>query len=165
MHYIWHHIHSLWHHTTLFMTSSPLYLTSHPLYVTLRPLYLCNHTHSINDIKATLYMISHTVYMWHPTHSIFDIISTMYDNTTLCVVDTTLSICVTSFALQMISHPLYHTKPPYLWFHIHFGHGITTSVSDIAPTVSLSSQPFHRYHTHFCITSYPLYVWHHIHSI
>ena len=94
MHYIWHHIHSLWHHI-LFMTSSPLYLTSYPVSLTSRSLYLCNHTHSFNDITATLCMISHTVYMWHPIHDIYDIISTMYDNTTLCVFDTTLGILMT----------------------------------------------------------------------
>ena len=149
MHYIWHHIHYLWHHTTLFMMSSPLNLTWHPLYQTSRPLYLCNHTHSTNDITATLCMTSHTVYMWHPIHYICDIISTMYDNTTLCVVDTTLGICVTSFALHMIQHPLYLSKLQYLWCHIHFRHDITPTVSDIAPTLSLSSQPLHWYHTHF----------------
>ena len=53
---IWHHIHSLGHHTTLCMTSSPLYLTS-------RPLYLCHHTHPINDITATIWMLSHPVYL------------------------------------------------------------------------------------------------------
>ena len=165
MHNIWHHIHSLWHHTTLFMTSSPLYLTSHPLYLTSCPLYLWNHTHSLHDITASLCMISHTVYMWYPIHYIYDIISTIYDNTTLCVVDMTLGICVTSFPLQMISHPLYHTKPQYLWFHMPFRLDIRPTVSDIAPTVSLSSQPLHCYHTHFCMTSYPLYGWHHMHSI
>ena len=147
------------------MTSSPLYLTSHSLYLTSHPLYLCNHTHSINDITATLCMISHIVYMWHPIHYIYDIICTMCDNTTLCVVDTTLDICVTYFELQMISHPLYHTKPQYLWCNIHFRHDITPTVSDITPTVSLSSQPLHWYHTHFGMTSYPLYVWHHMPSI
>ena len=146
MHYVWHHFHSLWHDNTLFMTSSPLYLTSHyrwQVYLILYPLYLCNHTHSINDITITLCLISHTVYMWHPIHFIYDIISTMYENTTLCVVDTTLGICVTSFALQMTSHPLYHTKPQYLWCDIHFRHDITPMISDITPTVSLSSQPLH----------------------
>ena len=165
MHYIWHHIYSLWPHTTLFMTSSPLYLTTHPFYVTSHPLYLCNHTHSINDITATQYMISQTVYMWHSTHYIYDIISTMFDNTTLWVVDTTLVICVTSFALEMISHQFYHTKPPYLWCHIHFRNGITTTLSNITPTVSFSSQHLHWYLTHFSLTSYPLYVWHQMHSI
>ena len=147
------------------MTSSPLYLTSYPLYLTSRPLYLCNHTRSLNDITATLCMMSHTVYMWHPIHYIYDVISPTYDNTTLCDVDNTLGIYVTSFALQMISHPIYHTKPQYLWCHIHFRHDLTSTLSDIAPTVSLSSQPLHWYHTHFCMTSYPLYVWHHMHSI
>ena len=147
------------------MKSSPLYLTLHPLCLTSSPLYLCNHTHSLNDITASLCIISHTVYMWHHIHYIYDIISTMYDNTTLCVVDTTLGICVIFFTLQIISHPLYHTKPQYSWCYIHFRHDITPTVSDITPTVSLSSQPLHWYHTQFCVTLYPLYVWHHMHSI
>ena len=115
-------------------------------------LYMYDTICTTYDITSTLYDIN----MWHPTHYIYVILSTMYDNTSLCVVDTTLSICVTSFSLQMISHTLYHTKPQYLWCHIHFGHGITTTVSDIAPIVSLSSQPLHWYHSHFCMTSYPL---------
>ena len=152
MHYIWHHIQSLLHHTTLFMTSSPLYLISHPLYLTSRPLYLCNHTHSLNCITASLCMISHTVYMWLPIHYFYYLISTLYDNTKLCV-DTTLGVCVTSFALQIMSYPLYHTKPQYLWCHIHFMHDISPTVSDIIRTVSFSSKPLHWYHTHFCMTS------------
>ena len=165
MHYMWHHIHSLWHQPTLLMMSPPLYLTIQPLYLTSRPLYLCNHNHSLNDITATLCMISHTVYMWHPIHYIYDIVSTMYDNTTLCDVDTTLGICVTSFALEMISHPLYHTKPQYLWCHIHFRHNLTHTVSDTTPTLSFWSQRLHWYHAQFCMTWHQLYVWHHMHSI
>ena len=76
-----------------------------------------------------------------------------------------LGICVTSFALQMTSHPLYHTKPEYLWCHMHFRLDITTPVSDIAPTVSLSSQPLHWYHTHFWMTSHPPSVCHHMNYI
>ena len=147
------------------MRSSPLYLTSHPIYVTLCPLYLCKHTHSINDITATICRIPHTVYLWHPIHYIYGIISTVYDNNTLCVVETTLGICVTSFALQMISYLLYHTTPQYLWCHIHFRHGITPPLTDIAPTVSLSSQPLHWYHSQFWMTSQPPSVWHHMHYI
>ena len=56
MHYILHHIHSLGHHTTYCMTSSPLYLTS-------LPVYLCHHTHPINDITATICVISHPLYL------------------------------------------------------------------------------------------------------
>ena len=91
--------------------------------------------------------------MWHPIRYIYDTISTMYDNKTLCVVDTTLGIWVTSFPLHLISHSLYHTKPQYLC-HIHFTHEITPTVSDVTPTVSLSSHPLHWYLTHFCMTSY-----------
>ena len=54
----WHHIHSLGHHTTLCMTSSPLYLTSCPL-------YLCYYTHPIDDITASIWMVSNPVYLWH----------------------------------------------------------------------------------------------------
>ena len=146
------------------MTSSRIYLTSHPVYLTSRPLYLCNHTHSVSDISETFCMISHRVYMLQPIHYIY-IISSMYENTTLCVVDTTLGICVTSFALRMLSHPLYQTKAQYLRFHIHFRHDISPTVSDIARTVSFSSKTLHWYHTHFCMTSYPLFMWHHMHSI
>ena len=105
MHYIWHHIHSLLHHISLCMTSSPLCITSHPIYLTSCPLYLCNNNHTLNDITASLCMISRTLYMWHPIHYIYNIISTMYDNTILCVVDTTLGLCVTTF--------------DYRWYHIH----------------------------------------------
>ena len=145
---IWHHIHSLGHHTTLCMTSYLLYLTSSPL-------HLCHHTHPIDDITATICMVSHPVYLWHHIPYIYDIISTKYDITTLCVDDTTLDTCLTCLALQMISHPLYHTKPQYLWCHINFRHYITPPVSDIEPSVSLSSQPLHWYHTHFWMTSHP----------
>ena len=110
-------------------------------------------------------MISHPVYVRHSVHYIYDIVPSMYYITTLCVDCTTLGLCLTSFALQKTSHPLYDTKPQSLWFHILFRHVITLPVSDIAPTVSLSSQPLHWYHTHFCMTSQPTYVWHHMHYI
>ena len=138
---IWHHIHSLGHHTTLCMTSIPLYLTSHPL-------YLCHHTHHIDDITATIWMVSDPVYLWHHIPYIYDIIPTKYDITTLCVDDTTVSICVTSFALQVTLRTLYHPKPHYLWCHIHFRHDITSPVSDIAPTVFFLSV-YQLYHNNF----------------
>ena len=155
---LWHHIHSLGHHTILCMTSSPLYLSS-------RPLHLCHHTQPIDDITATTWKVLHAVYLWYHIPYVFDKISTKYDITTLCVDDTTLGICVTFFALQMTSHTLYHTKPQYLICHIHFRHDITPPVSDIAPTVSLSSQPLHWHHTHFWMTSHTPSVGHHMHYI
>ena len=155
---VWHHIHSLGHHTTLWMTSRPLYLTS-------RPFYLCHQSHPIDDITATIWMVSHPVYLWYHIPCIYDIMSTKYDITTLCVEDTILGICVTSVALQMTSHTLYHPKPEYLWCYIHFRHDITPPVSDIKPTVSLSSQTLHWYHTQFWMTSHPASEWHHMHYI
>ena len=65
----------------------------------------------------------------------------------------------------MTSHTLYHTKPEYLWCHIHFRHDIRPPVSNIAPTVFLSTQPLPWYHTHFWMTSHPASVWHHMHYI
>ena len=113
MHYMWHHIHNLGHHATSGMTSGPAYLTS-------LPLYLCHHSHRIEDITATICMTSHPVYLWYLIHYMYNIISTKYDITTFCVDDKTISICMTSFALQMTTHPLFHTNPQYLWCHIHF---------------------------------------------
>ena len=65
----------------------------------------------------------------------------------------------------MTLHTLFHIKPNNLWCNIHFRHDITPPVSDIAPTVSLSSQTLHWYHTHFWMTSHPPSVWHHMHYI
>ena len=158
IHYKWHHIHNLGHHTTLCMTSSPLYLTS-------LPLYLCYHTHPINDITATICMNPYPVYLWHHIHYIYDKISTKYDIPTHCVDDATLGICMTSFVLQMTMHPLYHTKPQYLRCHIHLRKSNRAPLSDIAPTVSTSSHRLHWHLTHFCMTSHPLCVWHHMNNI
>ena len=120
-------------------------------------MYLCHHSNTIDDITATICMISHQVYMRHSVHYIYNIIPTMYDNTKLWVDYTTLVICMTSFALQKTSHLLYHTKPQSLWLHIHFRHDITTPVSDITPTVSLSS--------HLSTDITPTSGWHHTHYI
>ena len=139
---------------------------------------MCHHSQPIDDITATIWKVLHAVYLWYHIPYVFDKISTKYDITTLCVYVTTLGICMTSFALQMTSHPFYHTKQQYLWCHIHFRHDITPHVWDSAPTVSLSSQLLHWYHTHFWTTSHHilcdiictitnpyiftlLYLWHH----
>ena len=163
--YVWHRLHYTRHHIITFWPQTTILMTLHPLCYTSCPLYLCHYTNSIDDITATICMISHPVYVRHSFHYIYDIALTMYHITNLCVDYTTLGICMTSFALQKTSHPFYHSKLQSLWLHIHFRHDITHRVSDIAPIVPLSSQPLHWYHTHFCMTSYPLYVWHHMHYI
>ena len=148
----WHHIHNLAHHNTLCMTSVPLYLPS-------LPLHLCHHTHPIDDITATIYLTSHPAYLWHHIHYIYDIISTRYDITILCVDDTTLGICMTSFALRLTTHPLHHTKPHYIQFINDITHNIYDTcdntkvisaispfISDTTSTVSVSSKPVYQFY-------------------
>ena len=166
--------------------TATMYMTSYALHVTSHPQLRTSH-HFMYDIRSTLSDLSFTVslsshppyqwyhshymydltpsYLWHHIHYIYDIISTKYDITTLCVDDATLGISITSFALQMTTHPLYHTKPQYLWCHIHFRHDNTAPVSDIAPTVSMSSHHLHWHLTHFCMTSHPPSGWHHMNYI
>ena len=171
--------------STVYTSSHPLFLWHHPCHMCgivciiqdvtsslfdLKSQFWVHHTHyiihpvhSICVITPTLSMISQLLYVWYHIQYMWDILSTIfmnivptrYDNRILCVVYTKLGICMTSFALQKTSHPLYHTKPQSLWLHIHFRHDITAPVSDITPTVSLPSQPLHWYHTNFWMTSHP----------
>ena len=167
---------------TICMTWYELHMTSHPLYMislhamTSHTLY----TPTILDIMSTVSVTSHQLYRWYHSHYMYDITSSIcetfcplylwhhthyvWDHNPVCWLHQ-LGICMTSFALQKPSHTLYRTKPQSLWLHIHFRHDITPPVSDIAPTVSLSLEPLHWYHTHFCMTSHPLYLWHHMHYI
>ena len=150
------------------MISHTLYMTSH----TWQHNIISAISPTISDTISTVSVSSHPLYVRYHIQCTCDILSTIFmtsDPVCMtsqhCVDATTIGICMTSFVLQMTSHPFYHTKPHYLWRHIHFRHDITPTLSDIAPTVSMSSQPLNRYHTHFCMTSHPLYVWYHMHCI
>ena len=124
--YVWHRLHYTRHHILTFWPQTIILRISHPLYGTLCPLHLCHHTNSIDDITATICMISHPVYVRHSVYYIYDIIPTMYENTILCWLHHTRHmygiICatedVTSTLLQqvtifMTSHPIqaYHHSP------------------------------------------------------
>ena len=137
--------------STLSDLTSTVSLSSHPP-------YRWYHSHCMYDLTSSISVTSHPLY-------IYDIISTKYDITTLCVDNATLGICMTSFALQMPTHALYQTKPLYLWCHIHFRQDNTAPVSDMAPTVSMSSHRLHWHLTPFCVTSQPLSVWYHMNYI
>ena len=76
------------------------------------------------DITYSIHVTSCPLYLWHHIHSVWQ------HKTVLLI------ICVTSFA----------------WHHMQMGHDITPTVSDIAPTLSLSSQ----ISTNFIHT----FVWH-----
>ena len=116
------------------------------------PLYWWYNTHSIYDITSTVYMAKYALYMTsHPrymtsqtsTHDIKDIISHLtpiisYSTSTVslsslpdyrsynprCMYDKTATICLTSYELHMISHPLFMislhamtSHPLYLCHH------------------------------------------------
>ena len=136
--------------------------------------YIRHRVHCICDITPTLSMISQPLCVWYHIQYMWDILSTIF---------------MTSYPLCMRSQPCVLITPhsAYVWHHLrywsHHIHSITpshnlydftstsgmtditTPVSDITPTVSLSSQPLHWYHTHFCMTSHPLYLWYHTHYI
>ena len=138
---------------SLFCVITPSVLrASHPLFVWHHTRHRYSIFCTIEDITCSLYEIKPPV-LWHRTHYVWQ------HN------PVTFGIYMTSFALQKTSYPLYHTKPQSLWLHVHFRHDITPPLTDIAPTVSLSSQLLHWYHTQFCMTSHPLYVWYHMHYI
>ena len=147
---LWHHIHSLGHHTTLCMTSSPQYLSS-------RPLHLCHHTKPIDDITATTWKVLHAEYLWYHIPYVFDKISTKCDIMTLCVYVTTIGICLTSSALQMTLHPLYHTKQRSLWCHIHITHHITPLYQRL--------HPLYLCHHNLSTDITPTFEWHHTHLL
>ena len=64
-------------------------------------------------------------------------------------------LCTADDIASTLSH---QTMLFMMWHPLHASH--RTLVSDIARTVSLSSQPLHWYHTHFWMTSHPHSVWH-----
>ena len=138
-----HHTHSFYEITlAIWVASFVLYKTSHPHFFT------SNHhfediTPTILDIVATVSVSSLQHYRWYHRHYMYDITSRVYKTfcplylwhhthcfwqNKLWVDYITLGTCMTSFALQKTSHPLYHTKPQSLWIHIHFRHDITTPV-------------------------------------
>ena len=104
-------------------------------------------------IIYSIHVTSYPLYLRHDIHYVWqhNTVCCWYHTRHMCDI-----ICTT-----VISHPLYHTKSQYLWCHIHCKHDITHTVSHIAPTVSLSLQTLHWFHTDTIPTS----VWHYTHSM
>ena len=130
----WHHTHYIRHPSTVSVSSNQL--------------YRWYHSHYMYDITSSICETFYPLYLWHRTHYV-------WHHKPLCWLHQ-LCISMTSFALQKTSHPVYHIKQQSLWLHIHFRHDITPPVSDITPTLSLSSQPLHWYHR-FGMISHPVY--------
>ena len=83
--YVWHRLHCIRHHILTLWPQTTILRTSHELYYKSYLLYLCHHTNSIDDITASICMISLPVYGGQSIHYIFHIVPTMYDNRTLGV--------------------------------------------------------------------------------
>ena len=113
---------------TALMTSDLLYITSHPLF-RISHHFMYDIESTVSELTSTVSVSSHPPHWWHHSHYmngitsslfwhhipyIYEIISTKYDITTLCVDDTTLSICVTSFALQVKLRRLYDPQTTVL---------------------------------------------------
>ena len=163
MHYIWHVIYCvwypihymcdntqclyLWHHTLYGYDISTLYGITHSV-VTTQP--LCNFTATMSDITPTVSVSSYPLDKFYQTQCMYDITATM---------------CMTSYAPHVTSHPQFRT-----WHH--FMYDISCTLFDLTSTVSVSSHPPYRwYHSHcmydltssIALPSHPLYLWHNIH--
>ena len=143
-----------------------------------------SHNSCISDITHSMfmtyphYMASHTV-LWKHTHygtsqplcltspPTVSVSSHAVDQVyqTQCMYDITATMCMTSYAPHVTSHPQFRTSQ-------HFMYDIRSTLSDLNSTVSLSSHPPYRwYHSHYMydltssisVTLHPLYLWHNIH--
>ena len=153
---VWYHIHYmcditeclyLWHHTLYVYDISTLYDITHSV-MTTQP--LCNFTATMSDITPTVSVPSHPVDQFYQAQ---------------CMYDITTTICMTSYALNMTSHPLFRASH-------HFMYYIKSTITDLMCTVSVSScPPYQWYQSHsmyditssISVTSYPLYLWQNIH--
>ena len=142
-------------------------LWSHPLYETSCPLYLCHHSNSIDDITATICMISYPIYMispillswkheyiWHLTHHIWHHIHC------ISVVTPPLSmpsqqLWKSSHLAHVWHHTLHHIhtydiNSQYLWHHkpciLNIRspiYDITSMVYNISSPITVASQPLY----------------------
>ena len=86
----------------------------------------------------------------------------------------TAYICMTPYALHMTSPPRFMASHHFIYDVKSTISNITFTLSDLTSTVSMSSHSLsQRYHSHpmyditysIQVTSYPLYLWHHIHYV
>ena len=161
---VWsHHLYQWYNTHTIYDIISTVYMAQYALYMTSLTRFITSQ-HSTHDIKAiisqltliisdstpTVSLSSHPDYRSYNPHS-------MYDNTA--------TICMTSYALHVTSHPQFRTSHLFIY-------DIRSTISDHTSTVSLSLNPPYRwYHSQYMcdltssrsVTSHPLYLWHNIH--
>ena len=137
----------LWHHTLYVYDISTLYGITN---FVMRTQTLCKFTATMSDITTTLSVSSQPLDQFYQTQCMYDITATM---------------CMTSYALHVTTHPQCKTSYPFMY-------DIRSTLSDLTSTVFLSLNPSYRwYHSHYIyeltssifVTSHPLYLWHNIH--
>ena len=176
----WLHIHSIWcdmhclHDNTssdlkpiLFAITSNVYVitltlskTSHHLCKASRDSYVCHHVqytwphiHPLRQ-QPLIFMTSHVLYWWHHMHYIWHVI--------YCVWCHIHYMCDITLCLYLWHHTLCLWHINIIWHQTHYYDkkplcNFTGIMSDITPTVSVSSHPVDQ------ILSNPVYVWHDSH--
>ena len=135
--FLWHHTHYIWHRihaisvitSTVLMISQQLYLWDLIHYIW-RHLIHCieRHIHYICNITATVSVSSQPLFGCYHT---------------LCMYDITPLFVYHHIHYKDITSTFYDITPHYLCHHMHCTHDITPTVSDIASTISVSSQPLY----------------------
>ena len=169
-HSICHHIYCICHDTHSFEPITPtmqditggICMPSYALSMTSYPHFMSTIL-SIYDITCTVFMTSHALYM--TCHL-------------LCVISHSLYVWLLTMTVSMTKHTLHLWHISFIWHHTQRYDNpnivcFTTTMSDITPTVSVSSHPMYQlYQTQCSMTSQLLYVqhlmhhlWHHIHSL
>ena len=169
--YMWHHSQYIgsitptkfvntyqlyWQEIHCFKTIEPLYMTSHS-----SSLSLCDHSHCIDDITHTLFMISYLLYIYmaqyalymtslprfmtsqHSTHDIKAIIS----HFTPIIFDNKSTVSVSSV-------------PDYQSYNPHFIYDNTATICMTSCELHMTSHPLFMISSH-AMTSHPLYLCYH----
>ena len=141
--------------STLYVITPTLLKTSHQLCKTSQVAYVCHHVHytlhNINSLRQQplVFMISHALYWWHHMHYIWHVI--------YCVWYHIHYMCDITQCLYLWNDTLYISDLSTLYgitnniMTIQSLCNFTATMSDITPTVSVSS--------------HPVYIWHHSHCV
>ena len=175
----------------LYLTWNPLKLPSHPLYMSSHPLCQRHHTYCVRHHRWHIYAIicvvhgiiftlydNNLYYLWHHMTYIHYIWNIMYD-ISFTLYDVTFTMCITSendsiydikpyifmtYSLYMASHtklPHSHcvrSQPLCLTLHSMYFWHYTQCTNVMKRSICMSSQPLYVWH-------HMHYIWHHIHSL
>ena len=169
---------TLSYQTTVFMMSDPLHASHHTPVSDIAPTESLS-SQPLHWYHTHFWMTSHPPSVWHPIAYIEHHIQSLCHHSTVLMTSKTLymkphSVCRATYTLYMRHHIHYlcpHTHcidnipcilgmtshSPYMWLRFHYARHHILSLWP-QTTMFMSSQPL-------CLTSCPLYLCHHIHSI